>query len=118
MDADILKNLKKNGPPKQFDMTQVMRRRIMDMGPERIVGDSAPRTGVKNMHRILTLHSVGEKSEVSPFLSEVYIGDNSQDPRGTENDPRARNMASQLYEKGQWVKNGLYNNDGLQTVAE
>lgn len=54
-----------------------------------------PRTDNPHRDLYLNLHAEGTKYTHDPYHPEIYLGDHTRDPRGTENNPNVSQMADQ-----------------------
>ena len=70
------------------------------------------------MQRPLEIREYGNKSKLAPYLNEVCLHDREKDPRGTENIPQMNKIPLFTMQKGQWIKNNLYKDNGLQQITE
>ena len=90
----------------------------MDPRPAPSMTDDAPRNSVHSVARPLHVREYGIRTNLAPFMPEIFIGDRRPDCRGTENIPNIRLAAQIARDKSQWILNNLYKGDHLQTVGE
>jgi hypothetical protein len=90
----------------------------MDYRPEPSVIDDTPNRKVNTMLRPLHVREFGQRTSIAPYVPDVFVGDRTPDPRGTENIPDTRRIYNMSLAKSRWIRSNLHTDVGLQQVSE
>lgn len=90
-----------------------MKSTLVDYRAEPSVIDDTPNTSVHRMMRPLQVRETGCRTNLAPYVPDVFIGDRTPDCRGTENIPNQRLVYQMTLDKSKWIKNNLYKDADL-----
>ena len=81
---DVANGLRDN---QEIDLRALMKSTLVDYRAEPSVIDDMPNTSVHRMMRPLQVRETGCRTNLAPYVPDVFIGDRTPDCRGTENIP-------------------------------